>query len=206
MRNAVAVVAVSRASVGTGVNEQPQEQEGPGVGDDSAQPTRQHDLGEERSATKEPDTPAVDERANLIPRRAAASSDDQGAANPTPQIYRRGPCLPVATLMLLVKGMAMPTLDAVLDWTVVLHWLDNGDTHWFANGVAINLVSGALSGLILVDILQTAVLREVPNFFGNWESMCLSICFCLSVVGMAPVVLAILVVYTGNLEMPAEQG
>eukprot|EP01043_Picozoa_sp_COSAG02_P030957 COSAG02_NODE_2000_length_10140_cov_14.090429_9_plen_564_part_00 len=100
---------------------------------------------------------------------------------------------PVVALRLL-KTIAMPTIDAVLDWSVVLHWHRTDDVNWFANGVSINVVSGALSGLVLASILH-----GLPRFAECCSHRVLMfLCIPCGVIGMAPVLLGIIVLSTGE--------
>ena len=46
-------------------------------------------------------------------------------------------------------SLVLPTADAWLDWSVTIAWYLGGDVHWAQAGLTINLVSGALSGLLL---------------------------------------------------------
>ena len=49
----------------------------------------------------------------------------------------------------LMGTVALPTLDAWLDWSVVIKWYLQGDLHWAEVGMTINVLSGALPGLWL---------------------------------------------------------
>eukprot|EP01045_Picozoa_sp_COSAG04_P005467 COSAG04_NODE_254_length_18809_cov_8.025869_25_plen_780_part_00 len=49
----------------------------------------------------------------------------------------------------LCGTVALPTLDAWLDWSIVIRWYMQGDVHWAQVGLTINLISGALVGVPL---------------------------------------------------------
>ena len=49
----------------------------------------------------------------------------------------------------LLAACVLPISEAATDWSVVIKWYMDGDTGWFSVGLTINLVSGALSGLVV---------------------------------------------------------
>ena len=53
----------------------------------------------------------------------------------------------------MLGGVAMPTMDAWLDWGVTIAFYLSGDAHWFEAGLTINVLSGLLSGGLLGRML-----------------------------------------------------
>ena len=58
--------------------------------------------------------------------------------------------------------------DTWTDWAVVVHWYMNGDTNWARIGLAINLISGVLSALVLW-IPHLATRRKSTDSMPNEE-------------------------------------
>eukprot|EP01045_Picozoa_sp_COSAG04_P004117 COSAG04_NODE_175_length_21521_cov_167.404071_9_plen_1287_part_00 len=54
----------------------------------------------------------------------------------------------------MLGGVAAPTADAWLDWGVTIAFYLSGDVHWFEAALAINLLSGLLSGGLLGWLLR----------------------------------------------------
>eukprot|EP01045_Picozoa_sp_COSAG04_P002611 COSAG04_NODE_96_length_26486_cov_136.642817_15_plen_1257_part_00 len=50
----------------------------------------------------------------------------------------------------MLGGVAAPTADAWLDWGVTIAFYLSGDVHWFEAGLTINVLSGLLSGGLLI--------------------------------------------------------
>ncbi len=62
----------------------------------------------------------------------------------------------------LTGSLVLPTADAWLDWSVTITWYLNGDVHWAEAGLSINLLSGALSGLLLGAALTKHPKTNMP--------------------------------------------
>jgi hypothetical protein len=90
----------------------------------------------------------------------------------------------------LLGSLALPTADAFLDWSVLAKWYREGDMHWFEAGLAINLFSGALSGLML-GVNMASIRRRVE--WGKWKVYLFGLLIGLP--GLAPVVLTAFILY-----------
>ena len=88
----------------------------------------------------------------------------------------------------LCGSLVLPTADAWLDWSVTIVWYLRGDVHWAAAGLTINLVSGALSGLVL-----GLVFHDGGDLMGKCKAYPLGVL--LGMLGLAPVAWAALVLY-----------
>ena len=84
----------------------------------------------------------------------------------------------------------LPTSDAWLDWSVIIKWYLGGDVHWAEIGLSINLLSGALSGLLLGKMLSEKLEME------RWKAYPLGLLIGLT--GLAPVAFAALLLYTSG--------
>eukprot|EP01045_Picozoa_sp_COSAG04_P004427 COSAG04_NODE_192_length_20873_cov_26.172957_3_plen_276_part_00 len=88
----------------------------------------------------------------------------------------------------LLRALVLPTSDAWLDWAVLIEWYLDGDVHWAEAALSINLVSGALSGLLLGKMLCEKL------EMGRWKAYPLGLV--VGVPGLAPVGFAALLLYT----------
>eukprot|EP01045_Picozoa_sp_COSAG04_P004436 COSAG04_NODE_192_length_20873_cov_26.172957_12_plen_1541_part_00 len=88
----------------------------------------------------------------------------------------------------LLGSLALPTSDAWLDWSVIIKWYLGGDVHWAETGLAINLVSGTLSGLLLASMLH----EKLENM--DW-SKAVPLGLLVGLAGLAPVGFAALILH-----------
>eukprot|EP01045_Picozoa_sp_COSAG04_P032017 COSAG04_NODE_6135_length_1402_cov_1.195702_1_plen_252_part_10 len=94
----------------------------------------------------------------------------------------------------LGASLVLPTADAWLDWSVIIKWYLDGDVHWAEAGLGINLVSGAISGLLLGLVLtEDANARK-----GMSKRKAYPLGVLIGLPGLAPVAMAALALYDRN--------
>eukprot|EP01045_Picozoa_sp_COSAG04_P032426 COSAG04_NODE_6352_length_1349_cov_1.920800_1_plen_368_part_10 len=102
----------------------------------------------------------------------------------------------------MLAACTLPISEAATDWSVVYQWFLAGDTGWFKIGLSINLVSGAISGLILGWMLLdgTAGLGLIVPYGGMkwWKALPLGLLVGLP--GLAPPAWAAIALYTKDVE------
>eukprot|EP01045_Picozoa_sp_COSAG04_P020612 COSAG04_NODE_2126_length_4738_cov_39.131494_1_plen_210_part_00 len=91
----------------------------------------------------------------------------------------------VPQFLVLLAACVLPISEAATDWSVVIKWYLDGDTGWFGIGLAINLVSGAISGLFLAVFLTDEMKW--------WQALLLGLL--VGVTGLAPPAAAALALY-----------
>ena len=95
----------------------------------------------------------------------------------------------------MLGSLVLPTSDAWLDWSVIIKWYLGGDVHWFEAGLAINLLSGALSGLGLAGLLVGG------KYFSDdckGIAKAVAVGLLIGIPGLAPVAWAALTLYTNG--------
>ena len=162
----------------------------------------------------QPELELPDERAALIEpneeERAEGVGRDTAPGVKPPQvtaIKRKKPCCLCCKLCLLelkemkirdfrllqflglVVSVVMLTADVWMDWALVIKWFLQGDTHWAESGLAINLLSGSLFGVLLA---LPAIRRDITR----WQkALAAPAALLLGLSGFGPVAAAITILY-----------